>query len=276
MAELCFAKMEGLGNDFVVVDAVAGAARLTPGQIRRMADRRRGIGFDQLLYLEPGTEGAEFGMSIFNADGSRAEQCGNGVRCLALFAARRGLTAADNFSIQSSGRRIEVRLVGEAEVSCDMGAPSFEPAHIPFQADAKSDWYPLEVGSDEVRLGAVSIGNPHAVVAVPDAHAAPVEHLGPAIESHPRFPNRVNVGFMQVLDRGAIRLRVFERGVGETQACGTGACAAAVVGHQNGLLDERVNVQLAGGELDIVWEGGTSSIWMTGPATWVYEGKIEV
>ena len=276
MTELGFAKMQGLGNDFVVIDRLDGGVALTPEQLRHIADRRNGVGFDQLLCLEPGGGTAEFTMSIFNADGSRAEQCGNGVRCLAKYAVHKGLTERTHFAIASSGRLIDVCLLDDECVSCDMGVPVFEPGLIPFNADALAPWYDLDVGNETLRLGAVSMGNPHAVTQVDDTSSAAVERVGALVESHARFPSRVNVGFMQVLNENEIRLRVFERGVGETRACGTGACAAAAIGHRNGLLGDNVSVHLTGGTLNISWSGGSSSVWMTGPATWVYEGKIAV
>jgi len=276
VTKLDFAKMQGLGNDFVVIDRLHGGSALSPTQLRHIADRRNGVGFDQLLCLEPGTDAAEFSMSIFNADGSRAEQCGNGVRCLAKYAVRKGFTKRDRFAIASSGKVIDLRLLDDERVSCDMGVPIFEPGLIPFVASVQAPWYDLPLEGEIVRIGAVSMGNPHAVTQVNDVRNADVERIGALLESHSRFPNRVNASFMQVLNKDEIRLRVFERGVGETRACGTGACAAVAVGRRNGLLNANVNVQLNGGTLSISWGGGSSSVWMTGPATWVYEGKIDV
>ena len=276
MTELAFAKMHGLGNDFVVIDQFDTQPALTAQQMRGIADRRHGVGFDQLLCLGPATDLADFSMSIYNADGSRAEQCGNGVRCVARYAQRRGLTHQDQFTVESSGRLIDVQLLDDDRVSCDMGVPEFEPMRIPFVAEKRAPWYDLAVDARQLTVGVVSMGNPHAVMTVADTTTADVDRLGALLESHERFPNRVNVGFMQVMGEHEVRLRVFERGVGETRACGTGACAAAVIGNNNGLLAGDVGVTLSGGRLDISWRGNGSSVWMTGPATWVYEGKIAI
>ena len=268
--------MQGLGNDFVVIDRLHGGTALSPTQLRHIADRRNGVGFDQLLCLEPGTDAAEFSMSIFNADGSRAEQCASGVRCLAKYAVLKGFTKRDRFAIASSGKVIDLRLLDDERISWDMGVPIFEPDLIPFAVSVQAPWYDLPLEGEIVRIGAVSMGNPHAVTQVKDVRNADVERIGALVESHSWFPNRVNASFMQVLNKDEIRLRVFERGVGETRACGTEACAAVAVGRRNGLLNANVNVQLNGGTLSISWGGGSSSVWMTGPATWVYEGEIDV
>ena len=268
--------MQGLGNDFVMLDCMSGQPVPSEQQIRAIADRKLGVGFDQLICLQPGRPDTAVSMSIYNADGSAAEQCGNGVRCLALFARRRGHVAAPEFGVFSSDRVIQVRVGDDGNVSANMGVPLFEPDAIPFQAEALRDWYDVDVGGEMVRLGAVSMGNPHAVVPVQSMLEAPVDRLGPKLESHIRFPQRANVGFARFASSNEIDLRVFERGVGETRACGTGACAAVAVGQRQGLLANRAKVNLLGGSLDIEWQGGQTPVWMTGPATWVYEGKIEV
>ncbi|MDZ7828316.1 MAG: diaminopimelate epimerase [Halofilum sp. (in: g-proteobacteria)] len=271
---LAFTKMHGLGNDFVVVDAVGGAVELDPETVRHIADRRTGVGCDQVLTVETGRDGADFGYRIFNADGGEVEQCGNGARCVARFVREHGLTHADRVSFATRGGIIRTERLADDRIAVDMGVPRFEPADIPFVADRAADCYELDVDGVVWRVGAVSMGNPHAVLLVDDVGQAPVTTLGPAIEHHPRFPRRANVGFMQVGDRQHIRLRVWERGVGETMACGTGACAAVAVGRRQGLLDESVTVDLAGGALVIDWAGGDNPLWMTGPATTVFEGTL--
>ena len=274
---LSFTKMHGLGNDFVVLDQRERPVRLNNQQIRLIADRRNGVGFDQMLWLEHSSNpAADFALSIFNADGGKAEQCGNGVRCVARYLERKKLISTENFVIDSAGTLVGIKLESDGTVSCDMGTPVFEPARIPLRAERRSAHYNLTVDDEAVSVGAVSMGNPHAVLEVDDVDTAPVERLGPAIEHHPDFPERVNIGFMQITDRRQIRLRVHERGVGETRACGTGACAAAVVARSRGLVEERVSVRLAGGSLEIFWGGESSPVWMRGPATWVFEGNIDV
>ena len=274
---LSFAKMHGLGNDFVVLDQRNNPLRLSEGQIRLMSDRRNGVGFDQMLCVEPSTHAsAQFAISIFNADGGRAEQCGNGIRCVARFLERKRLIKKDKFVIESSGALIGIVLEGDGSVSCNMGVPEFEPAKIPFIADTRSTCYTLTAGGQTVSVGTVSMGNPHAVLEIEDVDTAQVEQLGPMLEHHSAFPERANIGFMQINAPDQIRLRVHERGVGETRACGSGACAAVVVGRSRGQLDERVSVELTGGSLEIFWGGEASPVWMRGPATWVFEGNIEV
>ncbi|MEJ2643812.1 MAG: diaminopimelate epimerase [Gammaproteobacteria bacterium] len=275
--ELAFTKMHGLGNDFVVVDAIAQQVELSTAQVRLLADRRRGVGCDQVLLVERPTQpGAEFRYRIFNADGGEVEQCGNGARCFARFVRDKGLTASDRIAVQTHAGLIELRLEPDGQVTVDMGAPRLEPADIPFQAPARAVTYPLEVEGRSVEISAVSMGNPHAVLRVDSVATAPVAELGPRIEHHPRFPRRVNVGFMEVVDADHIRLRVFERGAGETLACGTGACAAVVAGRLQGLLAEKVSVSLPGGDLMVSWQSEGTPVLMTGPATCVFEGRIQL
>ena len=272
-----FVKMHGLGNDFVVIDAIRQQVELAPKAIRHIADRRRGIGCDQVLLVErPQSPDADFRYRIFNADGGEVEQCGNGARCFARFVRDEGLTTKDRIPVETLAGLIELEVLADGQVRVDMGEPVFEPQRIPFQAEARAPSYALEVNGENLDIGAVSMGNPHAVLRVEDVAEAPVVRLGPAIEHHPRFPQRANVGFMQILDRGHIRLRVFERGVGETEACGTGACAAVAVGRLQGLLDEEVQVSLPGGDLVISWAGEGAPLYMTGPAERVFEGSIEL
>ncbi|MCK5336332.1 MAG: diaminopimelate epimerase [Gammaproteobacteria bacterium] len=274
---LNFTKMHGLGNDFMVIDAIKQSLDLNASIIKQWADRRFGIGFDQLLLVEkPRTSSAEFLYRIYNADGSEVEQCGNGARCFARFVVEKGLTNSKVIPVETSSGLIKLKVLSDDLVEVDMGVPVFEPQALPFVADQQADDYTLDVDGESIELGAVSMGNPHAVLRVDDIETAAVERLGPLLESHQRFPNRVNVGFMQCLDRGHIRLRVYERGAGETLACGTGACAAVVSGIQRGWLDQEVEVSLAGGKLIISWQGDGTSVLMTGSATTVYEGQIEL
>jgi diaminopimelate epimerase len=272
---LSFTKMHGLGNDFVVVDAFSRALDLTPAQVRFLADRRFGVGCDQvLLVTRPSGPDADFGYRIFNADGGEVEQCGNGARCFARFVRERGLTDRDAIRVETRAGVIVPRVESDGQVTVDMGRPRFAPGDLPFLAEAEAPEYELEVDGERLRIGAVSMGNPHAVLRVGSVAAAPVGILGPRIEAHPRFPRRVNAGFLEVVGPGRIRLRVFERGVGETLACGTGACAAVAVGRRWGLLREVVEVELPGGRLRIRWDGGDGPVWMTGPAVTVFEGTI--
>jgi len=272
-----FTKMHGLGNDFMVVDLVTQRVRLEPEQIRQLADRHFGIGFDQLLLVEPpDNPDVDFRYRIFNADGSEVSQCGNGARCFARFVRERRLTRKDVLRVQTASGIIELRIDDNGLVTVDMGAPHFVPADIPFVADADALTHTVEVAGQAVTLSVVSMGNPHAVLRVDDVGAAPVVTLGPALENHARFPERVNVGFMQIVDAHRIRLRVFERGTGETLACGTGACAAAVAGIRLGLLKSPVTVALPGGELEIHWAGAGQSVIMTGPATRVFDGFVRL
>lgn len=271
-----FTKMQGAGNDFVMLDARNAPLSLSPAACARLADRRFGVGCDQVLVIEPPrTAGHTAHYRIFNADGSEAEQCGNGVRCVARFLATHG-ERATRMTLGSLGGPVTVELLGDGLVRVDMGAPRFAPADIPFDAPAVAPEYRLRVGDEDLRIGALSMGNPHAVLQVADVATAPVARLGPAIETHARFPQRTNVGFLQVLARDRVRLRVHERGVGETLACGTGACAAAVWGQRIGVLDARVTVELPGGALVIEWPGVDAPVSMTGPATEVFRGEIEL
>lgn len=272
-----FSKMHGLGNDFIVINNVAKTVALTSAQIRCIANRRTGVGCDQVLLVEPpALSGADFAMRIFNADGSEAEQCGNGVRCFTVFLHSQRLVAKPEITIATAGGLVRSRLESREQVSVDMGIPRLAPADIPFVARERALSYSLTVADDIVSIGAVSMGNPHAVVRVLDVKSAPVQRLGPMIQRHERFPRGANVGFMEVMSPSHIGLRVFERGAGETPACGTGACAAMVVGREQGLLEDAVDVDLTGGRLHVAWRGGTSSVWMTGPATPVFKGVIEV
>ena len=272
---LRFTKMHGLGNDFVVVDAIRQAVSLSPEQVRCLADRRFGVGCDQVLLVEPARlSGTAFHYRIFNADGSEVEQCGNGARCFARFVRDQGFTRDDVIKVGTARGPITLYVEPDGLVRVDMGAPRLDPADLPFDAPARAPTYPIEVGGEVVEIGAVSMGNPHAVLLVEDVASAPVERLGPLLEAHPRFPRRVNVGFMAAKGRDRIDLRVYERGSGETLACGTGACAAVVSGRLRGLLDERVTVRLPGGELRVSWRGGDAPVWMTGPAVTVFEGTI--
>ena len=272
---LRFTKMHGLGNDFVVIDAIRQAVTLAPEQVRFLADRRFGVGCDQVLLVEPARlPGTAFHYRIFNADGSEVEQCGNGARCFARFVRDQGFTRDDVIKVGTARGPITLYVEPDGQVRVDMGAPRLDPADLPFDAPARAPTYPIEVGGEVVEIGAVSMGNPHAVLLVEDVASAPVERLGPLLEAHPRFPRRVNVGFMAAKGRDRIDLRVYERGSGETLACGTGACAAVVSGRLRGLLDERVTVRLPGGELRVSWRGGDAPVWMTGPAVTVFEGTI--
>ncbi|MDV3238546.1 MAG: diaminopimelate epimerase [Gammaproteobacteria bacterium] len=274
---LRFTKMHGLGNDFVVIDGVRQRVSLTPDQVRFLADRRRGVGCDQVLIVEPPqSAGVDFRYRIFNADGGEVGQCGNGARCFARFVFEEGLTDKTRIPVETAGGRMELELLDDGQVRVDMGVPRLAPAEIPFLAPAQAARYALEVDGREFEVGAVSLGNPHAVLVVPDVAAAPVGTLGPRIERHARFPERVNVGFMQVLAPDRVRLRVFERGAGETEACGSGACAAAVIGQVQGVLGPKVRVSLPGGDLVISWAGVGEPVYMTGPATRVFEGQIEL
>ncbi|OOG23359.1 diaminopimelate epimerase [Thioalkalivibrio denitrificans] len=276
---LQFSKMHGLGNDFVVIDAIGQAVELTPDQVRLLANRRLGVGCDQVLLVERPSDPAraDFRYRIFNADGNEVEQCGNGARCFAVFVRERGLTAKDDIPVETPAGIIRLRVQPDGQVTVDMGPPKLKPWQIPFEAPEALPAYPLEVEGETFEIGAVSMGNPHAVLRVENVQTAPVARLGPLIEGHERFPRRVNVGFMQVQSSGEIRLRVYERGVGETLACGTGACAAVVVGRIQGLLDERVAVDLPGGRLVIDWPGQEEApVLMTGPATQVFTGSMEI
>ena len=272
-----FTKMHALGNDFAVFDVPAGELPFTAAQLARLADRHTGIGFDQALVLEPPRRSATAVFyRIFNADGQEVEQCGNGARCIAALLAARGAARDGALTLDSPAGLIQARVQPGGAVSVNIGPVRFEPAALPFQAPEQADRYRLELDGQSVEIGAVSLGNPHAVLLVESLETAPVARLGPAIESHPRFAKRVNVGFMQIVDRAHIRLRVYERGVGETLACGTGAYAAVAVGRRWGLLDAEVIVRARGGELGVHWGGPGESIWLTGPAHTAFEGHIDL
>ncbi len=275
--KLSFTKMHGLGNDFVVLDATREPLHLTTEQYRFLADRHFGIGCDQILQVEPPRDpDTEFYYRIINADGSEVEQCGNGARCFARFVREQGLSHSDEILVGTRAGVIRLKNRPDGQVTVNMGVPILEPRQIPFQAPQRALHYPIEIDGQSYRIGVVSMGNPHAVVPVTDIDQAPVERLGPLLENHPRFPERVNVGFMQHLCASHIRLRVFERGAGETLACGTGACAAVVAGRLQGLLEPRVRVSLPGGDLEISWQGEGDPVWMTGPAVTVFQGSIEL
>ncbi|MBW7984497.1 diaminopimelate epimerase [Enterobacillus tribolii] len=272
-----FSKMHGLGNDFMVVDAVTQNVYFSPELIRRLADRHTGVGFDQMLIVEPPYDPElDFHYRIFNADGSEVAQCGNGARCFARFVRLKGLTNKREIRVSTQNGRMVLKVSNDDQVTVNMGEPVFEPGQIPFKAQKAEKTYILRAAEQTVLCGAVSMGNPHCVLQVDDVDTAAVETLGPVLESHERFPERVNVGFMQVIHRRHIRLRVYERGAGETQACGSGACAAVAVGIVQGLLDEDVKVELPGGSLQIQWKGAGNPLFMTGPATHVYDGSIHL
>ena len=272
-----FTKMHGAGNDFVVIDATRRAFDPGPARLKMLADRHFGVGCDQILVVETASSPeADFRYRIFNADGGEVEQCGNGARCFVKFAHGRGLTQKRAIRVETLGGMIEPRMEDDGEVSVNMGAPVFEAAKVPFRADKPGLVHELDLAGARVEVAVLSMGNPHAVQIVSDVDGAPVGAQGPLIERHARFPNRVNAGYMQVIGRNAIRLRVFERGAGETLACGTGACAAVVSGILRGRLDSPVTVETRGGRLTIAWAGGDNPVWMKGPAVTVYEGTIEL
>lgn len=273
--KLEFTKMQGIGNDFVVVDAYTKPVLLSQSQIRRIADRHFGVGCDQLLMVERSTQpDTDFRYRIFNADGGEVEQCGNGARCFVRFVHDKGLSNKTRIRVETASGIITPALESNGQVTVNMGLPHFEPAVIPFVADKMASTYQLTVADREIVISALSMGNPHAVQIVDNVDTAPVTQQGPLIESHARFPQRVNAGYMQILERQHIRLRVFERGAGETLACGTGACAASVAGIQLGKLESPVLVSMRGGELVIRWDGANSPVWMTGPAETVFDGQI--
>ena len=282
-----FTKMQGAGNDFVVLDATRAPLDLSQAQLQKLADRRFGVGADQILVVEPARQiGVDFGYRIFNGgSGDEVEHCGNGARCFVRYVREHGLTDKTTLAVETMNRRLELRLQQDGRVTVDMGAPDFDPAHLPFDitwlaprvADSGLPLWPLELGEGKtVDVALVSMGNPHAVQIVGDVDTAPVASQGPRIEKHVRFAQGVNAGFMQIVSRTAIRLRVYERGAGETLACGTGACAAVAAGIRLGLLDAKVDVETHGGVLAIEWQGGESPVLMTGPAETVFEGEIEL
>jgi diaminopimelate epimerase len=274
---LAFTKMHGLGNDFIVFDARGPDEVPSATALRRLADRRTGIGFDQALVLSPPVRpGTDVHYRIFNADGSEVEQCGNGARCIARLVASRAAIRDRALVMDSPGGLVSARLRADGLVSVAMGVPDFDPRSLPFDAEREAATYRIDLPSGPVEFGAVSIGNPHAVIRVRSAQAAPVDTVGPAMENHARFPRRVNVGFLEIVAPDHVRLRVFERGVGETQACGTGACAAVAVGRRHGPLAEEVRVDLPGGRLIVQWPGPGEPIWLTGPAETAFEGQVEL
>ncbi len=273
--KLAFTKMQGLGNDFVMIDAVRRPVALTEAQVRWLADRHFGVGCDQLLVVEPASRpDVDFRYRIFNADGGEVEQCGNGARCFARFVFDQGLTAKREIRVETKKGIITPRLEADGNVTVDMGVPVLKPADVPFVSDSDAWVQPLDVAGSEVAITAVSMGNPHAVQVVADVDSAPVAEQGPLIERHPRFPARVNAGFLQIVDTHRVRLRVFERGAGETLACGTGACAAVVTGILRGLVSSPVAVETRGGELTIAWNGVGTPVLMTGPAVTVFSGEL--
>jgi diaminopimelate epimerase len=273
-----FSKMEGLGNDFVVFDAPpASTGELDSNKLRALADRHTGIGFDQALMLEaPRAPNARVFYRVFNADGSEVEQCGNGARCIAALLYARAPSLGRELLMDSPGGSVHARVREDGLVSVDMGIPNFAPESLPMRAPGEALLYPLEIDGTTLEIAAVSMGNPHAVLRVDDAASAPVATVGPLIEHHASFPQRTNVGFMEVASRDHIRLRVFERGVGETLACGTGACAAVAAGRRQDLLDEKVTVELQGGKAAVSWPGPGQHLWLTGPATLVFTGTIDI
>ena len=273
--KLAFTKMHGAGNDFVVIDGVTQVVNLSTAQLRRLADRHRGIGCDQILMVTPpDNPDADFRCHVFNADGSRAGQCGNGARCIGRFLKEKRLTRQRDILLLTDDNSLSLSLTEDGRVFAGLGAPRFAPPEVPFQADEIQDQYTLDVLGQSLSIGALSMGNPHAILMVDDCDAAPVSTLGPLLEAHVRFPERVNVGFMQIQSRDEVKLRVFERGVGETDACGSGACAAAVHGIKLGLLDEKVAVNLPGGKLSVSWQSGDDRVWLGGPTATVFHGTV--
>ncbi len=273
--EISFTKMHGLGNDFVVLNGIAQPLSLSSKQIRFIADRHFGVGCDQLLLVEKSdVADADFRYRIYNGDGGEVEHCGNGARCFAVFVREEGLTTKTEIPVITKSGRIVLNINHDGTVTVDMGAPILEPDKIPFVASEQSNRYRLDIDGELIDVGAVSMGNPHAVILVDDIDNAPVERMGIAVQAQEYFPNSVNVGFMQIVDRNTIKLRVYERGAGETQACGTGACAAVVSGYLQGLLDDDVDVILLGGKLSISWAGGANPVMMTGPTATVFKGKV--
>jgi diaminopimelate epimerase len=274
---LRFTKMHGLGNDFMVVDLISQYAHIQPRHVKQWGDRHTGIGFDQLLLVEaPQSPDVDFRYRIFNADGSEVEQCGNGARCFARFVLDKRLTVKKNIRVETKGGIIELKVVADNQITVDMGPPRLRPEEIPFQADTQALSYAVEVDGQAYELAVVSMGNPHAVLRVEQVDSAPVQRLGAKLELHSRFPQRVNVGFLQVCDRQHGRLRVWERGAGETQACGTGACAAAVAAIRQGWMDSPLELELPGGSLSIQWSGPGHPVSMSGPAVRIYEGQVRL
>ncbi|HEX4023993.1 MAG TPA: diaminopimelate epimerase [Steroidobacteraceae bacterium] len=274
---LDFVKMHGLGNDFLILDLPAGAGLPSAAQWRALADRHTGIGFDQALVLQPPRRaGTDAYYRIFNADGGEAEQSGNGARCAAALLHRRRKSGAGALTMDTAGGLLQASVLADGRVSVNMGPPNFDPASLPFDAPARAASYSIHSGDETHEFGAVSIGNPHAVLRVQAVESAAVERIGRTLQTNPRFPRQVNVGFMQIVDRTAIRLRVYERGAGETRACGTGACAAVVIGRDLGLLDADVEVHVPGGVLSVHWDSEGESVWLTGPAQQAFEGRVDI
>lgn len=275
--QLRFTKMHGIGNDFVVINAISQQVNLTAQQIQRIADRHFGVGCDQLLLVEASQlPNVDFRYRIFNADGGEVEQCGNGARCFVRYVHDHGLTTKQEVLVETAKGLITLSLVHNGQVKVNMGAPRFAPQEVPFLVESQALSYPLLVAENTLQISALSMGNPHAVQVVENTETAPVQTLGPLIESHAQFPQRVNAGFMQVINRAHIKLRVYERGSGETLACGSGACAAVVAGIRLGLLDRTVLVEMRGGKLTISWQGEGEPVWMTGPAETVFEGSLQL
>ena len=274
---LKFTKMNGLGNDFVIIDAINQQVNLTPEQCRYMGHRNLGIGCDQILLVEkPQNPESDFFFRIYNSDGSEAGQCGNGARCFARFVKEKGLSDKDQFRVDTISGPLELYLEEAGQVRVNIGVPQFQPAEVPLAADAFADRYPIEIDGHTYLMGAVSVGNPHAVLIVDDVEQAPVEAIGQALQDHPSFPEKANVEFMQICNPDHIKLRIFERGAGETMACGSGASGAVASGIQQQRLDPKVTVSMPGGELTIAWQGGDHPLWMTGPTANVFEGGIEL
>lgn len=272
-----FTKMQGIGNDFVVIDAINQTLSLTPENIRFMADRKFGIGFDQLLLVEKAiTDQSDFKYRIFNADGSEVGQCGNGARCFARFVRDKKLSLKNPINVDTNSGPLSLSFSDDDLITVNMGIPKHKPEQIPMLINPESISYQLSINDDAINFGAVSMGNPHAVILVNDIKSAPVNELGKILESHPVFPERANIGFMEIISRQAIKLRVYERGTAETLACGSGACAAVVIGIEQNLLDNNVDVELPGGNLKISWSGRGQPVFMTGPATSVYDGMINL
>lgn len=275
--KLRFTKMHGLGNDFVMIDAISQKVSITPDRARRLADRHFGVGCDQVLVVEPpSSPDVDFGYRIFNYDGGEVENCGNGARCFAVFVRMRKLTGKREIRAETAGGELVLRVLADNTVTVDMGIPRLLPESIPFIAEHQAVTYPLRLSEQTLNISAISMGNPHAVAVVDNVSELDLETIGPQVENHSAFPNRVNAGFMEVRSRNEVHLRVFERGVGETLACGTGACAAVVAGRLRELLDSKVQVQLAGGTLTIEWLGDGHPVLMTGPATTVFHGQITI
>lgn len=275
--KLRFTKMHGLGNDFIVIDGISQRVKLSEEKVRRLADRRFGVGCDQILIVEvPRNPDVDFLYRIYNADGSEVENCGNGARCFARFVTERKLTGKNTIVVETANGIMTLRILANGDVMVDMGAPILAPTEIPFSASTQAATYPLALEHGDLEISAVSMGNPHAVTIVASTASAPVETWGPQIENHPHFPRRVNAGFMEIISPSEISLRVYERGSGETLACGTGACAAVVAGRLRNLLDSKVKVNLPGGSLTIEWQGEGHSVHMAGPATTVFHGQVKI